>query len=121
MKVKITAALTLVITLVTVFVISFITARRFEELEDRIEGIDTYSKDAPAEIGDAERIFSEARLLFSLSVPSSELYGIAECFSELSTYARLEMSEEGEVTKSRLIALVSRMRRQSWFDFESVI
>ena len=65
--------------------------------------------------------FSDKEHFVSLSVNHEDLTNIEEFYAELIGYLKVDMTDEAEVTKSRLLDALTHLRRLSGVNIDSII
>ena len=111
--------MTLVITLVSVN--SFMLQKSIGELIDDAEDFLVEGRDAYRNAEEIKRRFENRERFISLTVSHDDLTNIEECYSELIGYLKVNMTDEAEATKSRLIDALTHLRRLSGVNIDSII
>ena len=109
----------LVITLVSTN--SFILHKSITEFIKDAEKMSVSGEDAYSEAEKMKQRFDVKERFISLTVSHDDLTNIEECYSELVGYLKVDMKDEAEVTKSRLIDALSHLRRLSGINIDSII
>ena len=112
-------ALLLVISLVSVN--SYMLHRSITELIEDAEEMSVGGYDACSTAEEMKRRFDKKERFISLTVSHDDLTNIEECYSELVGYLKVDMKDEAEATKSRLIDALSHLRRLSGINIDSII
>lgn len=109
----------LVATLVSVN--SFMLHKSIDELIDDAEGLSIGGGNAYEDAQMIKRSFEESERFISITVNHDDLTNIEQCYSELIGYLKVNMTDEAEVTKSRLIDALTHLRRLSGVNIDSII
>ena len=121
MKSGIFAAVALLLVITLVSINSVMLHNSITEFIEDAEGLSVNDDSAYKE---AERIkarFEERERFISLTVSHDDLTNIEECYAELVGYLQVDMQDEAEVTKSRLIDALLHLRRLSGINIDSII
>ena len=113
------SVMVLVVALVSIN--SFVLDRSIAGFIMDVQGLSVYDDDAYEDAEKIKKKFKEAEGLISLTVNHDDLTNIEECYSDLTGYLKAGMSDEAEVTKSRLIDALAHLRRLSGVNIDSII
>ena len=121
MKAGIFAITTMLAVIALVSVNSYILHRSITEFIGDAERVSVNDDDSYSVAEEMKRRFEEKERFISLTVSHDDLTNIEECYSELVGYLKVDMKDEAEVTKSRLIDALSHLRRLSGINIDSII
>lgn len=109
----------LVVTLVSVN--SFMLNKTISGFIEDAEKIKTSDAGAVESAMEIKKRFEEAERFVSLTVNHEDLTNIEQCYAELIGFLTVGMTNEAEVTKSRLIDALMHLRRLSGVNIDSII
>lgn len=113
------SVMVLVIALVSIN--SFMLDRSIAGFIIDAEGLSVDDYSAYEEAVEIKKKFEDAERFISLTVNHDDLTNIEECYSDLTGYLKVDMTDEADVTKNRLIDALTHLRRLSGVNIDSII
>ena len=119
MKVKITAAVMLILSVTVIIIGSAVASGAVKDIEGRVR-----EAELSGNAEEIEKIYEDYRndaKFLSLSVRRGEMADIEDSFVNVISLARHGLTDEANVEKDRLCALLLRLRRSLGFDASEII
>ena len=120
MKVKIFAAILLVLVLSAVTANTILLPKRIDRIIESVSAVSPKEPDAAKSIQNAHRSFLDAEGFFSLTLNHNDLCEVGSLFVETLAYLSVGDFKEAGVTKSRLIDALLHLRRLSEINIGSI-
>ena len=120
MKVKITAAVILILVLIFVSVNAAVIGQKAKDYGERVGALSPTDENIAEKITALYEEFKTDERYISLTVSHDDLTNIEAAFAEMIGAARAESHEQFIITKSRLEDALSHLGRLSGINFDSI-
>lgn len=121
MKVKILAVIAFVTIITAVTVNTGIIYKHSTKLYEIVEKIDLTAEEASGAAKAAYEYYKNKESYISLTVNHEDLTNIEDAFNELIGYLDVDMKEEAQVTKNRLLCFIEHLGRLSGINIDAII
>lgn len=124
MKDKVIAAVIMAVTVLSVFINTFVLERQISAVIDEVDAIeirDEGAKGLEDAARDAYDLFKKKEAYISLTVNHDDLTNIEESFAELIGYLSVDDADGARVVKNRLFDSLEHLRRLSGFNIDAII
>lgn len=121
MKVKILAVISIVLVITAVIANTCVISKQSAELYGRVKKIDVSGEEALSAAIEAYEYYKARESYISLTVNHEDLTNIEDAFNELIGYLEVDMREDAEVTKNRLLCFVEHLGRLSGINIDAII